>query len=479
MEVDVSKTDYITNPRIRAKRRFKALVRCVIANMYWMSVYDDDQLGENVQKNVFMLTKRKKGVKDILLLSDKAILNKPTQYRTEADKKRLNKIIENLKMFKRYPANVKEQLASACYYVYYGPGRVVVRQNHSSDGLYFILTGEVGVFKTTLDPVTNTYFEQHIGTMAEGSMFGEVALLHDIPRQATIITSKHCELLKLMRDDFNRILKSTIQKKWDEITASLSLFSYFSNWNAMAKRECCIMSKMKTYLPGETILSYKDVKLNYVYFITRGKCQILEEMKILVYRTAGGAKKFALYSTSNSESGDVGSSISTLKSMEEILVKKGTTSFCAKRIGSRPIWLQSHLNQLNLGATSSNLGRGSSVPHIETRFMQVCYLNETACFGFGEITETRRIVAVTKVRCLIIPRYWLYRQNTANIWTRIKLFLHNRIPSTEQVFMNFLKERLWRMYKRKLVESVVRKPPVNCLSNVPYSIRINQPDDFY
>lgn len=474
---DVSKVEYM-NPRIRARRRFKALVRCVMANMYWLSVYDDDQLGENVQKNVLMLTKRKKGTKDILLLSDKAILNKPTQFRTDADKKRLNKIIENLKMFQRYPENVKEQLASACYYVYYGPGRVVVKQNHSSDGLYFILTGEVGVFKTTLDPITNTYYELHIGTMEEGSMFGEVALLHDIPRQATIITTKHCELLKLMRADFNRILKSTIQKKWDEINASLSMFTYFSDWSSMTRRECCIMSKMKTYLPGETILSHKEDKFSYVYFIIRGRCQIIEEMKILIYYTATGAKKFALYSSSNSDSDEAASSCSSLKSLEEILVKKEGASMVAKRIGSRPNWFKTQLDQIKNKTPSSYIGGSSVAPHIETRFMQVCYLNETSCFGFGELTEKRRVVALSKVRCLIIPRYWLLRQNMDNIWTRIKLFLQNHMPSTEKVYMNFLRERSWTTYKRRLVKSIVKKPPVNSLSNVPYSIRINQADDF-
>lgn len=50
---------------IRARLRFKALVRLVIANRPWLEDLGDEQLGDNVQKNVKLLT-RKKGKKSIL-----------------------------------------------------------------------------------------------------------------------------------------------------------------------------------------------------------------------------------------------------------------------------------------------------------------------------------------------------------------------------------------------------------------------------
>ena len=63
-----------------------------------------------------------------------------------------------------------------------------MRQNHEAHALYFIITGEVAVSITAIDPVLKEPMTVNVGTMVPGSMFGEVSLLHDIPRTATITT---------------------------------------------------------------------------------------------------------------------------------------------------------------------------------------------------------------------------------------------------------------------------------------------------
>lgn len=80
------------------------------------------------------------------------------------------------------------QLAGVTYFLYYGPGRVIVRQNAEGHSLYFIVTGEVAVSQDQFDPVLNEFKNVTVGTMEAGQMFGEVSLLHDIPRTATITT---------------------------------------------------------------------------------------------------------------------------------------------------------------------------------------------------------------------------------------------------------------------------------------------------
>lgn len=83
---------------------------------------------------------------------------------------------------------MKSQLAGVTYFVYYGPGRVIIKQNHPAYAMYFILSGEVAVSQKFYDPIFNELVTQSVGTMVAGEMFGEVSLLHDIPRTATITT---------------------------------------------------------------------------------------------------------------------------------------------------------------------------------------------------------------------------------------------------------------------------------------------------
>lgn len=84
--------------------------------------------------------------------------------------------------------HVKSQLAGITYFVYYGPGRVIIRQDHPGYALYFILSGEVAVSQEYHDPILNEMVTQNVGVMVAGEMFGEVSLLHNIARTATITT---------------------------------------------------------------------------------------------------------------------------------------------------------------------------------------------------------------------------------------------------------------------------------------------------
>lgn len=91
---------------------------------------------------------------------------------------------------------MKIELAAVTNFVYYGPGRVIVKQFRKGHSLYFIISGEVAVSITSFDPVLNEMKTEIVGTMVQGQMFGEISLLHNIPRTATITTlSINCKCL--------------------------------------------------------------------------------------------------------------------------------------------------------------------------------------------------------------------------------------------------------------------------------------------
>lgn len=84
--------------------------------------------------------------------------------------------------------DVKSQLAAVTYFVYIGPGREVVKQDHPPQAMYFILSGEAGVTVRQYDKLLQEWVEKDAGTIGPGTMFGEVALIHGIVRLATITT---------------------------------------------------------------------------------------------------------------------------------------------------------------------------------------------------------------------------------------------------------------------------------------------------
>jgi cAMP-dependent protein kinase regulator len=80
-------------------------------------------------------------------------------------------------------------------------GRVVVRQGEIGDEFYIVLEGECFVKKT--GESGEEVVVKHLGP---GDYFGELALLRNGPRAATIVAGKECRLVGLAGRNFKRLL---------------------------------------------------------------------------------------------------------------------------------------------------------------------------------------------------------------------------------------------------------------------------------
>ena len=97
------------------------------------------------------------------------------------------------------PPTMLEKLAARAEVVECAVGDVVVAEGEPGDRFYVIIEGTADV--------------THAGTTARspgaGDSFGEVALLHDMPRTATVTTTSACRLLCIGRRDFMDALTSS------------------------------------------------------------------------------------------------------------------------------------------------------------------------------------------------------------------------------------------------------------------------------
>ncbi len=85
----------------------------------------------------------------------------------------------------------------------------ILIEGELSWGLYIILDGLVGVFK--VNKLKNTTHD--VAQLKKGNFFGEMSLIEDAPRSASIKALTECNLFYLSKDAFNSLLNQSDDMK--------------------------------------------------------------------------------------------------------------------------------------------------------------------------------------------------------------------------------------------------------------------------
>lgn len=149
---------------------------------------------------------------------------------------KLAAILETFKFFKELDPNVQANLPSVISTMSKRSGTVLFREGDLPGNCYIVLSGGATIFvKTEEDsagdasPRTSgiktvegfsTYgedskFGTQIGLLGPGTLIGELALVNDQPRSATVRCAQDTDFLVIRRSDFDNILKEDMVKKGD------------------------------------------------------------------------------------------------------------------------------------------------------------------------------------------------------------------------------------------------------------------------
>ena len=125
-------------------------------------------------------------------------------------------LIHSLDLFNSLPLPTLENLASRFVPVTVAPGDVLIREGDAGDRFYVIEDGEVAVSMNG----------RPVATLGPGKYFGEIALMHDTPRNATVTAVDCATLLALDRVEFlealtqhpqsRRVAEATVRHRLDE-----------------------------------------------------------------------------------------------------------------------------------------------------------------------------------------------------------------------------------------------------------------------
>lgn len=134
-----------------------------------------------------------------------------------------------------------------------GPGEVVVEEGTRGDALYVVIRGEVDVVQG----------EEVRARLGAGAFFGEMALVVDKPRNATVRTHQATELFEIHRTDIEAISLTHMNLTRDLVHFArrrllsnvVSTAPIFQPFDPNQRREMLAMFESRTVQPGQVVIT--------------------------------------------------------------------------------------------------------------------------------------------------------------------------------------------------------------------------------
>jgi len=131
--------------------------------------------------------------------------------RKEISEKRLNEIIHNfLNQFSFFDGLTNDELEIVSKYIHImeiEPGKILFKEGDQGDCIYFIVDGELDVIKESVSGNRVGIDKVVITKLSKGRSIGEMSIIDNIPRSATVKARTETALVKLTSNGFDSICK--------------------------------------------------------------------------------------------------------------------------------------------------------------------------------------------------------------------------------------------------------------------------------
>lgn len=114
------------------------------------------------------------------------------------------------------PTQRVEKVTASLQTIEVSAGETIVRQGTPADKFFIVVDGEAEVVRD------EDGAQQHVATLRAGQLYGEVAIMRDFPRSATVRAVTETKLLALERDGFRDLVAQAMEltPDFDEVIRS-------------------------------------------------------------------------------------------------------------------------------------------------------------------------------------------------------------------------------------------------------------------
>ena len=116
--------------------------------------------------------------------------------------KDLSSFLTKVYFFQDLPDEQINKIQKVCHQIEYRPGEIIFEEGSQADRFYIVAEGAVEVWKDYRLPEKDL-----LAVHERGHLFGEMALIDELPRSATVRAKEPTRLFYIDRDDFQTIIQ--------------------------------------------------------------------------------------------------------------------------------------------------------------------------------------------------------------------------------------------------------------------------------
>ncbi|XP_006613916.1 cAMP-dependent protein kinase type II regulatory subunit isoform X1 [Apis dorsata] len=188
--------------------------------------------------------------------------------KTDAQRERLADSIKHILLFRSLDEDQMTDVLDAMFEKIVQSGEIVIRQGDDGDNFYVIERGKFEVYVKD-----QTEMESLIHTYDNRGAFGELALLYNMPRAATIKAITDGTLWAMDRQTFRRILLKSAYKKrkmYEDLINKVPMLKSLEPYERMNLADALVP---KHYSDGDQIIKQGDTA-DGMYFVEDGIVKI-------------------------------------------------------------------------------------------------------------------------------------------------------------------------------------------------------------
>ncbi|KAL7419692.1 hypothetical protein Q5752_005608 [Cryptotrichosporon argae] len=188
----------------------------------------------------------------------------PSFPKTDEQLARIRAAIKPNFLFRNLDDEQEADILAAMKEITLQPGETIIEQGAAGDYFYVVEGGELDVFVKrdgqVLEPEKGDKpgLGKKVATCRTGSSFGELALMHNAPRAASIISLTPCTLWALDRVSFRTILLDHTSRKRRLYESFLSSVSILGSLEPQERAKIADVLESRTYQAGEEIVVEGD-----------------------------------------------------------------------------------------------------------------------------------------------------------------------------------------------------------------------------